>query len=128
MNAYLAEGRRLLRDGEYAEAIRSLAWAHDVEPNDVAIFLALIEAYEKCAQAEKEADAEKSADLLHQAFNVCRDLRDRRLPMAPGEQAAFFHAFVRVRDGLVAARRAGWTPPPPKEQAHTLFARKSGGD
>ena len=128
MNAYLAEGQRLMHEGDYAEAIRSLAWAHDVEPDDVATFLTLIEAYEKCAEAEKGNDPEKSGDLLQQAFNVCRDLRDRRLPMAPGQQAEFFHAFVRVRDGLTAARRAGWTPPPPKEQAHTLFARKPRGD
>ena len=128
MNTYLAEGQRLLREGDYVEAIRSLAWAHDVEPDDVTTFLALIEAYEKCAEAERSNDIEKSGDLLQQAFNVCRDLRDRRLPMAAAQQEAFFRAFVRVRDGLIAARRAGWSPPPPKDQVHTLLARRPDGD
>jgi hypothetical protein len=36
--------------------------------------------------------------------------------MPPEEQAAFYAAFVRVRDKLIAARASGWTPPLPKDQ------------
>ena len=114
-NVYFDEGRDRLRARDWAEAIATLVWARDIEPERAAIYLALIEAYEAAAAAEREPD------LLQQAFNVCRDLRDRRLPMSPGEQAAFHAAFVRVRDGVIAARRDGWSPPPPKEQVHTLF-------
>jgi hypothetical protein len=114
-NAFLEEGLRLLRAGDWVEAIRSLAWARDIEPERAEVYLALIEGYERCAQAEKEPD------VLQQAFNVCRDLRDRRLPMTPDQAAAFYDAFVRVRAQIAAARRAGWTPPPPKEQVATLF-------
>ncbi len=117
MNLYLSEGQKRLSEGDWVEAIRTLAWAKDVEPDSPAVYLALIEAYEKAAQAEREPD------LLQQAFNVCRDLRDRRLAMAPDQQAAFYRAFVRVRDQVAAARRAGWTPPPPKERVHELFQK-----
>jgi hypothetical protein len=109
-NTWLAEGLRLLRENDWVEAIRSLGWAKDVEPDRAAVYLALIEAYEIAAREEKEPD------LLQQAFNACRDLRDRRLPMTRDEQASFYRAFVRVRDAVVAARAAGWTPPPPKEE------------
>lgn len=109
-NTYLEEGRRLLSENDWVEAIRALGWAKDVEPDRVAVYLALIEAYEITAREEKEPD------LLQQAFNACRDLRDRHLPMTPEEQASFYHAFVRVRDAVVAARKAGWTPPLPKEE------------
>ncbi len=115
MNAYVAEGLRALEEEDWVQAIRSLAWAHDVDPDDVGIYLALIGAYERCAAAER------SPDVLQQAFNVCRDLRDRRLPMTPDQRRRFYDAFVRVRDGIVAARRDGWTPPPPKERVHELF-------
>ena len=107
-NPYYDEGLRLLRSGDWVESIRTLGWAKDAEPGNPAVFLALIEAYETAAESEKEPD------LLQQAFNVCRDLRDRRLPASTPQQAAFFDAFVRIRDKLIAARAAGWTPPPPK--------------
>lgn len=119
MNVYLDEGRARLREGDWVEAIQSLGWAKDVEPANAAVYLTLIEAYEAAAAAEQEPD------LLQQAFNVCRDLRDRRLPMDPGQQGDFLEAFVRVRDKVVAARRSGWTPPPPKERVGELF-RKPG--
>lgn len=109
-NVYLEEGRRLLRENDWVEAIRALGWAKDVEPDRAAVYLALIEAYEIAAREEHEPD------LLQQAFNACRDLRDRRLPMSAGEQASFYQAFVRVRDAVVAARASGWSPPPPKEE------------
>jgi hypothetical protein len=109
-NVYLEEGRRLLQENDWVEAIRSLGWAKDVEPDRAAVYLALIEAYEIAAREEKEPD------LLQQAFNACRDLRDRRLPMNAGEQASFYQAFLRVRDAVIAARRTGWTPPLPKEE------------
>jgi hypothetical protein len=126
-NAYFDEGRAHLRAGDWVEAIRSLAWSHDVDPRHVETYLALIEAYERCAEAERSADADKAADLLQQSFNVCRDLRDRRLPMTAEQQAAFHRTFVRVRDAVVSARRAGWTPPPPKDQVQTLFQKKPDG-
>ncbi len=119
VNVYFDEGRLHLREGRWVEAIQALAWSRDVDPDHLGTYLALIEAYERCAEAEKEPD------VLQQAFNVCRHLRDRRLPMTPEQQAGFYETFVRVRDKLIAARRAGWTPPPPKEQVHTLF-RKPG--
>lgn len=109
-NAYFEEGRRLLRENDWVEAIRALGWAKDVEPDRPAVYLALIEAYEVAAREEKEPD------LLQQAFNACRDLRDRRLPMTADEQESFYHLFVRVRDAVVAARKTGWTPPLPKEE------------
>ncbi|MFQ5877804.1 MAG: hypothetical protein ACE5JH_08990 [Acidobacteriota bacterium] len=114
MNAYLGEGLRLLRAGDWVEAIRSLAWARDTEPEEAEVYLALIDAY------ERGADAENEPDLLQQAFNVCRDLRDRRLPMSEGQRRAFYDAFVRVRGKIVAARARGWTPPPPKEKVRAL--------
>ncbi|HZM71604.1 MAG TPA: hypothetical protein VFB95_14685 [Candidatus Cryosericum sp.] len=109
-NPYFEEGLRLLRSGDWVESIRTLGWAKDAEPDNPAIFLALIEAYETAADSEQEPD------LLQQAFNVCRDLRDRRLPSSDRQQADFFHVFVRIRDKLMAARASGWTPPPPKER------------
>ncbi len=110
INVYFAEGQRHLQERDWVEAIRTLAWAKDIEPDRADIFLALIEAYEMAATAEKEPD------LLQQAFNACRDLRDRRLPMTADQQTAFYNAFVRVRDAVVAARKSGWTPPLPKEE------------
>ncbi len=115
MNAYLDEGLRCLRARDWVEAIRSLSWAHDAEPGSVETYLALIDAYEHCAEAEREPD------LLQQAFNVCRDLRDRRLPMNPRQQSLFLDAFVRIRDKVVAARHDGWTPPPAKEEMRALL-------
>lgn len=112
-NAFHEEGLRQLRERDWAGAIRSLAWAKDAEPDNPRVWFALIEAYETAAIAEAEPD------LLQQAFNVCRDLRDRRLPMTPGEQREFFAAFVRVRDQVIAARASGWTPPPSKEEVHS---------
>jgi hypothetical protein len=112
-NAFYDEGLRQLRERDWAGAIRSLAWAKEAEPGSPRVWLSLIEAYEAAADAETEPD------LLQQAFNVCRDLRDRRLPMTPEEQRDFFVAFVRVRDRLVAALASGWTPPPPREQVHS---------
>ena len=117
-SAYLDEGRRHLEAGDWVEAIQSLVWARDAEPANPEPYLALIEAYERASAAERELD------LLQQAFNVCRDLRDRRLAMSPERQVDFYHAFVRVRDKVVAARRSGWSPPPPKEQVHTLFRKR----
>jgi hypothetical protein len=119
VNAYFDEGLRQIVEKNWVEAIQSLAWSKDIDPLHAETYLALIEAYEKCAEAEAEPD------VLQQAFNVCRDLRDRRLPMTAEQQARFFAAFVRVRDKIVEARRAGWTPPPPKEQVASLF-RKPG--
>ena len=109
-NVYFDEGKRHLEEKDWVEAIRTLAWAKDIEPDSVSIYLALIEAYELAAEAEKEPD------LLQQAFNACRDLRDRGLPMSAEEQKIFYDAFVRVRDAVVVARRTGWTPPLPKEE------------
>ncbi len=109
-NVYVDEGRKHLREKDWVEAIRTLAWAKDIEPDRVDICLMLIDAYEQAAAAENEPD------LLQQAFNACRDLRDRRLPMSEAQQESFYLAFVRVRDAVVAARRTGWTPPLPKEE------------
>jgi len=109
-SAFLEEGRRLVLEGDWVGAIQSLSWAKDADPSDPRPWLALIEAYEAAAAAESEPD------LLQQAWNVCRDLRDRRLAMPPHLQTAFLQAFVRVRDNLVAARAAGWTPPLPREE------------
>jgi hypothetical protein len=119
-SAYLDEGQRHLEAGDWVEAIQSLAWARDAEPANPEPYLALIEAYERAAEAEREPD------LLQQAFNVCRDLRDRRLAMSAERQGQFFQAFLRVRDKVVAAKRSGWSPPPPKEQVHTLFRKPDG--
>jgi len=115
MNNYIAEGRRALGEGDWVQAIRSLSWAHDIAPDDVEVYLTLIDAYERCASAEE------SPDVLQQAFNVCRELRDRRLAMTSAQKSRFYDAFVRVRDGLVEAERKGWSPPPPKERVHELF-------
>lgn len=115
MNSYLDEGRRALEEGDWVQAIRSLCWAHDVSPDDIEIYLTLIDAYERCASAEN------APDVLQQAFNVCRELRDRRLAMSPDQQRRFYDAFVRVRDGVVEAGRKGWSPPPPKERVHEMF-------
>ncbi|HYV84693.1 MAG TPA: hypothetical protein VFB49_02180 [Patescibacteria group bacterium] len=109
-SAFYDEGLRLLEEQDWVGAIRSLSWAKDAEPGVARPWLALIGAYETAAAAEDEPD------LLQQAFNVCRDLRDRRLPMSDEERRAFYEAFVRVRDKVVAARATGWTPPPPKER------------
>ena len=109
-SAFLEEGRRLVLEGDWVGAIQSLSWAKDADPADPGPWLALIEAYEAAAAAESEPD------LLQQAWNVCRDLRDRRLTMPPDLQAEFLRAFVRVRDKLVAARAAGWTPPLSREE------------
>ncbi len=116
----LTEGNRALKTGDWVEGIRNLTWAHDVEPDSVEIYLVLIEAYERCAEAESEPD------VLQQAFNVCRELRDRQLAMTPEQGHRFYAAFVRVREGIISAARAGWTPPPPKEQVHTLFPKRDG--
>ena len=110
MSAFYDEGLRLLAERDWVGAIRSLSWAKDADPLQARPWLVLIEAYETAAAAEDEPD------LLQQAWNVCRDLRDRRLPMSDAEQRAFFAAFVRVRDKVVAARADGWTPPPPQEK------------
>jgi len=109
-SAFYDEGLRQLAEQDWVGAIRSLSWAKDADPLDAQPWLALIGAYETAAAAEDEPD------LLQQAFNVCRDLRDRRLPMSAADQRAFRDAFVRVRDKVVAARATGWTPPPPKER------------
>lgn len=111
---YFAEGMRLLQSGDWVEAIRTLSWAKDAEPEAAEAYLGLIEAYETAALAESEPD------LLQQAFNVCRDLRDRSLAMTDVQRAAFYAAFVRVRDKVIAARATGWTPPPPKERIGEL--------
>ena len=116
-NRYLEEGLRLMERGDWVEAIQALTWARDIEPGRAEVYLSIIEAYERCAEAEREPD------VLQQAFNVCRDLRDRRLPMTRAQAAGFYETFVRVQAGIVAARRAGWTPPPPKEQVADLFRK-----
>jgi hypothetical protein len=109
-SAFLAEGRRLVADGDWVGAIQQLSWAKDADPTDPRPWLALIDAYEAAAAAEREPD------LLQQAWNVCRDLRNRRLPMPPDHQASFRAAFIRVRDKVIAARASGWTPPLPREE------------
>lgn len=109
-SAFLDEGRRRLAEKDWVGAIQSLSWAKDAEPLDPRPWLALIEAYEAAAAAESEPD------LLQQAWNVCRDLRDRALAMSAEQQGAFRAAFVRVRDKLIAARATGWTPPLPKSE------------
>jgi hypothetical protein len=114
-NSWLDEGRRALEEGDWAAAINGLRWASDAEPQNAGILLLLIEAYERAAATEDDPD------LAQQAWNVCRALRDRALPMSPEERAAFRAAFVRVRERIVAARASGWTPPLPKEKIHTLF-------
>jgi len=113
-NAFIEEGRRRLSEGDWSGAIDTLRWAKDADAGSAAVYLKLIEAYEAAAEAEREPD------LLQQAFNVCRDLRDRKLPMDPSQQAWFYAAFVRVRDKVIAARASGWTPPPPKERVGEL--------
>ena len=109
-NAFIEEGRRRLSEGDWSGAIDALRWAKDADPSSAAVYLELVEAYETAADAEGEPD------LTQQAFNVCRDLRDKKLPMDPSQQARFYGAFVRIRDKLIAARAAGWTPPLPKER------------
>lgn len=111
-NAFLEQGLLLLQQEDWAGAIDSLRWAKDAEPGRASIFLTLIDAYERAADRESEPD------LIQQAWNVCRDLRDRGLPMSAAESAGFRETFVRVRDKLIAARATGWTPPPPKEEMH----------
>lgn len=113
-NSWFEEGRRALEEGDWSAAINGLRWAGDAEPDNAAIFLLLIEAYERAAEAEDDPD------LAQQAWNVCRALRDRALSMSADDRAAFRAAFVRVRERVVAARAAGWTPPLPKEKMHTL--------
>jgi len=80
----------------------------------------VIEAYERCAAAEAEPD------VLQQAWNVCRDLRDRKLPMSPAHQEIFRAAFVRVRDGIIAARNAGWTPLRRRSRSRPCSSRRIG--
>jgi len=109
-SAFLAEGRRLVADGDWVGAIQQLSWAKDADPADPRPWLALIDAYEAAAAAEREPD------LLQQAWNVCRDLRDRRLSMPADQQASFRAAFIRVRDKVIAARATGWTPPLSREE------------
>lgn len=111
-NAWLDEGLRSLAEGDWSEAINGLRWASDAEPGNPRILLALIDAYERAAAAEGDPD------LVLQAWNVCRALRDRNLPMSEEERAHFRVAFVRVRDAVIAARADGWTPPPSKEEVH----------
>jgi hypothetical protein len=111
-NAWLDEGMRSLLAGDWSEAINNLRWASDAEPANPRILLALIDAYERAAAAEGDPD------LVQQAWNVCRALRDRNLPLADEERAAFRAAFVRVRDAIASARASGWSPPPSKEEVH----------
>jgi len=111
-NAWLDEGLRALAEGDWSEAINGLRWASDAEPGNALILLSLIDAYERSAAVEGDAD------LLQQAWNVCRALRDRNLPMSEEEREHFRAAFVRVRDAIVAARAGGWSPPPSKEEVH----------
>lgn len=111
-NAWLEEGLRSLAAGDWSEAINNLRWAGDAEPQDARILLALIDAYERAAAAEGDPD------LLQQAWNVCRALRDRNPTLTEDERAGFRATFVRVRDAIVSARGSGWTPPPSKEEVH----------
>lgn len=111
-NAWLVEGLRALEAGDWSEAINGLRWASDAEPGNPRIFLALIDAYERAAVAEGDPD------LVQQAWNVCRALRDRNLPMSEEERAVFRTTFVRVRDAIVAARSGGWSAPPSKQEVH----------
>ena len=111
-NAWLDEGLRALAEGDWSEAINGLRWASDADPKNPRILLALIDAYERAAVAEGDPD------LVQQAWNVCRALRDRNLPMSDEDRAAFRAAFVRVRDAIVGARAGGWSPPPSKEEVH----------
>lgn len=111
-NAWLDEGLRALADGDWSEAINGLRWASDAEPGNPRILLALIDVYERAAAAEGDPD------LVLQAWNVCRALRDRNLPMSEEERAHFRVTFVRVRDAVIAARAGGWTPPLSKEEVH----------
>jgi hypothetical protein len=111
-NAWLDEGLRALAEGDWSEAINGLRWASDAEPKNPRILLALIEAYERAAAAEGDPD------LVQQAWNVCRALRDRNLAMTDEDRAVFRTTFARVRDAIVAARAGGWSPPLPKEEVH----------
>jgi hypothetical protein len=111
-NAWLDEGLRSLAAGDWSEAINNLRWAGDAEPQNPSIHLALIDAYERAAASEGDPD------LLQQAWNACRALRDRNLPLTEEQRAAFRATFVRVRDAIVSARGSGWTPPPSKEEVH----------
>jgi hypothetical protein len=70
------------------EAIRSALRAVDKNPRSVPAYLALIEAYEKCADKEDEPE------LLEQAGFVIRDVR--QLPLSDEEQRRLADLESRV--------------------------------
>jgi hypothetical protein len=75
------------------EAIRRALRAVDHDPRSVPAYLALIEAYERCA------DQEGKAELLEQAGFVIRDVR--KLPMSEDQVGR-----LEALEGRVAAVRA----------------------
>jgi hypothetical protein len=80
------------------EAIRSSLRALDAEPRAVTHYLALIEAYEKCADQENEPQ------LLEQAAYVIRDAK--KLPLTEPERRRLVTLEERVAATL-ARLRAG---------------------
>jgi hypothetical protein len=74
------------------EAIRSALRAVDDNPRSVAAYLALIDAYEKCADQEDEPE------LLEQAAFVLRDVR--MLPLDEEQQRRLAHLESRVASTL----------------------------
>ena len=81
------------------EAIRSALRALDANPRAAANYLALIEAYEKCADKESEPE------LLEQATFVIRDAKT--LSMSEAERQLLATLEARVATTLFRLRDAG---------------------
>ena len=81
------------------EAIRSALRALDANPRAAANYLALIEAYEKCAEKESEPE------LLEQATFVIRDAK--KLSMSEAERQLLATLEARVAATLFRLRDAG---------------------
>jgi hypothetical protein len=84
------------------EAIRSALRAVDANPRAVPAYLTLIDAYEKCADKEDEAE------LLEQAEYVIRDVR--KLPMTEEERRQLAVLEARVASTLNRIRSAKEKP------------------
>ena len=78
------------------EAIRSALRAVDKDPRAASAYLTLIDAYEKCADKEDEAE------LLEQAEYVIRDVR--KLPMTEEERHQLAELEARVASTLARIR------------------------
>jgi hypothetical protein len=83
------------------EAIRRALRAVDANPRSVPAYLALIDAYEKCADKEDEAE------LLEQAGFVIRDVR--RLPLSEEQRREIDALEARVAFTAERIRSAGRT-------------------